>query len=186
MVEAGFDVGLHLSIGAHRTREAVIAEWNALRAVVPGAVSCRNHYLKVEPGVTDAALAAAGIGVDLNIVSTGFSCATGAPFRRHDSETYVLPAVIEDSGLPVDSHDPATCDRVWNAWERVLAAARRSESVATVLLHPGKASAPAMTERLLRWAAANDAWVTSAARFIEHWRQRAAAIAGRSGVMVVH
>lgn len=171
-----FDVGLHLSIGAHRDRDAVAAEWNALRTLVPGAVSCRNHYLKVVPGVTDAALVAAGIGVDLNLVATGYLYGTGAPFRHEQSDTYVLPTVIEDGELPVDDDAPAVCDRVWAKWEGVLTEARRHESVATVLVHPGKAAAPAMLERLLRWGRANDAWMTSAAGFIDHWRERVKAI----------
>src|SRR5262249_32141462 len=140
-------------------------------------VSCRNHYLKVIPGLTDAALATAGVGVDLNLVATGFPQGTGAPFPHQHSDMYVLPTVIEDSELPVDEDGPAVRDRAWAQWEHILTGVHRTESVATVLLHPGKAAAPAMTERLLRWGRANDAWVTSAARFIAYWRERARSIA---------
>lgn len=173
----GFDVGLHLSIGAHDDSLAVAAEWNALRAILPRLASCRSHYLKVVPGLTAAALASVGARVDLNLVATGYPQGTGAPFRHADTETYCLPTVMEDSQLPVDGAGAAVCDRVWAAWEGVLSAARRHGSVATVLLHPGKADAPAMLERLLRWGEANEAWMTSAARFIEHWHRRAMNIA---------
>jgi hypothetical protein len=169
----GFDVGLHLSIGAHDDASAVAAEWNALRTFVPRLASCRSHYLKVVPGLTTAALTSVGARVDLNLVATGYPHGTGAPFRHANSETYCLPTVIEDGGLPVDGAGTAVRDRVWAAWERVLSEARRHGSVATVLLHAGKADAPAMLERLLRWGKANDAWMTSAARFIEHWHRRA-------------
>jgi hypothetical protein len=176
MNREGFEVGLHLSIGAHGDTRAVAAEWNALRAFTEHLASCRSHYLKVVPGVTAAALASAGARVDLNLVATGYPQGTGAPFRHADSGIYCLPTVIEDGELPVDGAGAAVLDRVWAAWERVLTETRRHESVATVLLHPGKADAPAMLERLLRWGQANDAWMTSAARFIEHWHRRAADI----------
>jgi hypothetical protein len=57
MTDEGFDVGLHLSIGAHQYPDAIVAEWRALRAAVPAAMACRSHYLKVVPGTTDTALA---------------------------------------------------------------------------------------------------------------------------------
>jgi hypothetical protein len=176
----GFDVGLHLSIGAHDDVDAIAAEWAGLRNAVPKAVSCRNHYLKVAPVVTDSAFAARA-GIDLNLVATGYPYGTGAPFQLDDSDTYVLPSVIEDGELPVDDQPTDACERVWANWERVLTQARRHESVATVLVHPGKAAAPAMLERLLRWGEANDAWMTSAARFIEHWRRRSAAVVRDAG-----
>ena len=173
MLSDGFDVGLHLSIGAHDDRGAIAAEWDALRAFSPDLASCRSHYLKVVPDVTTGALASVGARVDLNLVATGYPYGTGAPFRYADSETYCLPTVIDDAEIPVDGAAPSVLDRVWRGWERVLSEARRHESVATVLLHPGKANAPAMLERLLRWGEANDAWMTSAAWFIDHWHRRA-------------
>jgi len=168
----GFDVGLHLSIGAHADARRIADEWTGMRAAVPGAASCRNHYLKESPGVTFAALSASGVQVDLTLVSTGFAYGTGLPFRPYAASAYRLPTVIDDQPLPVDGATAALRDRVWSAWERVLGEAHRNRSAAAVLLHPGKADSPAMLERLLRWGADHGAWMCSAAMFIRAWHDR--------------
>ena len=177
----GFDVGLHLSIGAHADTRAIEVEWDAMRAFAPGLVSCRSHYLKEAPGVTYDGLAAAGALVDLNLLATGYPYGTGAPFRPTDGNLYRLPTVIDDSELPVDGSDPEVRRHVCETWEPVLTEARRNGSVATVLLHTGKRDSAVMLEQLLRWGADHDAWMASAAEFIGYWREREARLHGRPG-----
>jgi len=172
----GFDVGLHLSIGAHADARTIAEEWSGMITAVPGAASCRNHYLKESPGVTFEALSASGVQVDLTLVSTGFAYGTGLPFRPDAGSAYRLPTVFDDQEIPVDGATADLLDRIWATWESVLTEAHRNRSAATVLLHPGKADSPAMLERLLRWGASHGAWMCSAADFIAVWDRRATGV----------
>jgi hypothetical protein len=170
----GFDVGLHLSIGAHDHPTKIAHEWAGMRSVAPNAVSCRNHYLKESPGVTFAALSASGVHVDLTLTMTGFAYGTGLPFRPSPASAYRLPTVIQDQPIPVDGASRKLRDDEWSTWERILNETARNHSVATVLLHPGKTDSPEMLERLLRWGADHGAWMGSAAAFISAWQARTA------------
>lgn len=184
LTAAGFEVGLHVSIGAHADRDAIAAEWRSLQALVPKLTTYRSHYLKQVPGVTAAALASAGARVDLNLVSLGFGRGSGLPFRFVDGTAmlYRLPTVIQDAELETGGGSPAVRDAIWTRWRMILDETARNGMLATVLIHPENPGACELIERLLRWGRAHDAWMPSVAQLIDHWQERQA-VHGLVGVL---
>ncbi len=170
-----FEVGLHLSIGAHDDPTAITAEWNAMQTSVPTLTTCRSHYLKRKRDVTETALAALGARVELNLVATGFSRGSGLPFVFVEGERvlYRVPTVLVDAELEAEGAEGAVQQRTWDVWQSVLDETRRNGSLAVVLLHPENPGANEMVERVIAWGKARDAWMPTATELIDHWEARA-------------
>jgi hypothetical protein len=174
LVSTGFEVGLHLSIGAHDDADAIAGEWRALRSSVEDLATCRSHYLKTKPGVTADALHAAGARVELNLVTNGFSRGTGLPFVLRDGAPalYRLPTVLSDAELQTHGAEPDVQERLWSRWQLVLDEAHQNRSAAAILLHPENPGADAMVERVVAWCRLRKAWMPTAMTLIEHWQAR--------------
>lgn len=173
LLEMDFELGLHLSIGAHDDATAIAREWSAMKAIVPALMTCRSHYLKRKPGVTEGALATLGGRAELNLVTTGFARGSGLPFVFVDDgePLYRVPTVLVDTALEATT-DGGTRSRIWDGWRAVLDETRRNGSLAVALVHPENPGANEMVSRIIDWARAENAWMPTIAALIEHWRQR--------------
>ena len=169
-----FEIGLHLSIGAHDDPAEIAAEWNLLRASVPTLATYRSHYLKRKRDVTEAALQTLGARVELNVVGTGFSRGSGLPFVFLDGEPalYRLPTVLGDAELQTHGGDPALQERLWEIWRGVLDETSRNRSIAVLLLHPENPGANDMLRRVISWAQGERAWMPTVSELMEHWHAR--------------
>lgn len=182
LLDRGFDVGLHLSIGAHAHPDRIAAEWDALRAVAPGLTTYRSHHCAAAPNVTMPALAALGAKVDLNLVATGFAWGSGLPFPADGATAgiYRVTTVVEDGLLEADGNDPAVRADWWGRCEAILEETARNGSLATVLIHPENPGSVEMLERVLGWAKARNGWITSVREMIAHWEARGERLASRA------
>ena len=174
LVRDGFDIGLHLSIGAHDDAAAGGAEWAALRALIPEAETYRSHHLKHRAGVTERFAAAAGAGVELNIVATGFRRSSGLPFVFVDdgAPLYRVPTVIVDNQLEVHGARTDVQQHAWEQWRAILEETARNESLAVVLIHPENPGANAMVARVIDWARSAHAWMPTIRELMRHWHGR--------------
>jgi hypothetical protein len=177
LADDGFEIGLHLSIGAHDDEGRIADEWRSLRQAAPALGTYRSHHLAERAGVTLPALARLGARVDLNLVADGFAWGSGLPVPVDDApELYRLPTVIEDAALEAGGADAAVRARYAARVERVLDEAQRTGGLVTALLHPENPGAVEMVDHLIGRARRANGWVAPAGEIAAHWVARRRAL----------
>jgi len=173
----GFEIGLHLSIGAHADAARIGDEWRSLRAVAPALATYRSHHLSERSGVTLPALASLGACVDLNLVADGFAWGSGLPIPVDGAPSLTrLPTVIEDAALEAGGADAGVRAQYAARCERLLDEARRTGGLVTALLHPENPGVVEMVDHLVGWARRANGWVAPAGEIAAHWAARASAL----------
>ena len=173
----GFEIGLHLSIGAHDDPGRIADEWRSLQAVAPALATYRSHHLSDRAGVTVPTLGGLGARVDLNLVADGFAWGSGLPIPVDGAPSlYRLPTTIEDAALEASGANAAVRERYAARCERLLDEARRTGGLVTALLHPENPGAVEMVDHLVGRARRANAWVAPAGEIAAHWAGRARAL----------
>ncbi|MBN1586506.1 MAG: hypothetical protein JW937_03640 [Candidatus Omnitrophica bacterium] len=152
---SGFEIGLHLSTGAHENPAAIKAEWESLKQRVPKLACNRSHCMKFKPGLTDKALKEAGALADLSLLKPDPA-----------SALLRIPADLWDGYLEAGGHSPDAVDSLWFEWEQSLEEAYANQRLLTILLHPENAGANQLLERLLEWIKTREVWTPTVSEFL--------------------
>ena len=179
----GFEVGLHPSYHTPSHPERLVYERSHLSSHMRAApVSVRQHYLRVEPGLTPRWQAAAGFRIDSSLgfaEHEGFRHGTCLPFQLYDSVRDVplpiweFPLLVMESAL--FNRRMLSGEEAWEATERLLHTIRSMGGVATVLWHnvlwdeldyPGWG---AHFERTMQYGRSNGALIDSLASSLRSW-----------------
>ena len=173
--EAGWEVGLHGSIGTATDRERLRHEKERIESIVGHPLKGgRQHYLDMERPTTWEHYAATGLDYDTSLgSSTEYGFEHGYDVHRpFDDEFVVFPLTLMDSALP----DPGErFEEAWMACESLLAEAEQNDAVMTVLWHPRlfcEAEFPGyrrIYRRMIEEALARDAWVGSPGQYYDQF-----------------
>jgi hypothetical protein len=174
--EAGFEVGPHVGVHAHRDGEYARSVAGVARIAGPP-ISTRHHWCMRAPGVTLALMEAAGLRYDLNFGDVGFPLGTCRPFHLYDvggeraSEVIALPSVLMDDVLFKAHRYGFSRAEAWQVSTRILEAARDESGIVAISFHPGGDLAfftdlvRALQERGITMTTAAQAGALAASRF---------------------
>jgi hypothetical protein len=184
---AGWEVGLHGSIGSHADPVMLGRQRQALGSAVGlDIVSARQHYLRFENDATWVAQEGAGFSYDSThgynrlLGFRGSCCLPFRPFslsQHRELDMWELPLNVQDCAVGAGKSGEG------DGYEGVLgllSCVAETGGVATVSWHLDRFSDPRFRalgeiyERVIRWAREKDGFVGSVRQVMEAWESRAA------------